>query len=369
MFLEAGIAKTPMTILETHCMQSTASAAGYATGGTMVSAIAALLMLSVTPGDPRGEHLPWISLASRTLFLGLLGTVMAIPMKRNMVNHEKLKFPSGTAAAVTLQPLCSEGSEGSQAITKARALMWSALAGAIFPLVIEPQLLSKTVVDEATGAATKAREALLPAESKLSDLLGLPVRGTHLEDGAVVQNKPSDWTMVIDHNPVMFAAGAIVGLRVTIYMLLSSLALIYVAGPAGYDAEWVDANGDEMRAASQPWTAWKEIGIWLGVPIMVSHGLLSFALQWNAIVRAFKGIGGGGASESPLVQRTEVPFSADRKFHRGFVSARRVQGERAAGVRRADEGWGGRCCCREQRSGGACEGRLVGVPRAMTGCR
>jgi uncharacterized oligopeptide transporter (OPT) family protein len=287
-------------------MQSTASAAGYATGGTMVSAIAALLMLSASPEDPRGEHLPWIILASWTLFLGLLGTVMAIPMKRNMINREKLKFPSGTAAAVTLQSLYSEGSE---AIKKARALMWSALAGAIFPLVIELQLLSKTVVDEATGAATKVREALLPAESKLFDLLGLPVRGTHLEDGAVVQNKPSDWTMVVDHNPVMIAAGAIVGLRVTIYMLLGALALIYVAGPAGYEAEWTNANGVVMRAASQPWKAWKEIGIWLGVPIMVSYGLLSFALQWKTIVRAFKGIGGGGASESALVQRTEVPFS------------------------------------------------------------
>ena len=57
-FLSLGIAKTPMTILETNCMQSTASSAGYATGGTMVSAIAALLMLSATEGNPQGQHLP-----------------------------------------------------------------------------------------------------------------------------------------------------------------------------------------------------------------------------------------------------------------------------------------------------------------------
>lgn len=43
---------TPMSILENNCMQSTASAAGYSTGGTMVSAIAALLILSASPRGP-----------------------------------------------------------------------------------------------------------------------------------------------------------------------------------------------------------------------------------------------------------------------------------------------------------------------------
>ena len=44
--VKAGLAKTQMTILENNCMQSTASAAGYSTGGTFVSSIAALLMIS-----------------------------------------------------------------------------------------------------------------------------------------------------------------------------------------------------------------------------------------------------------------------------------------------------------------------------------
>src|SRR5262245_14584150 len=37
----ARIARTPMTILENNCMQSTASSAGYSTGGTLISAFAA----------------------------------------------------------------------------------------------------------------------------------------------------------------------------------------------------------------------------------------------------------------------------------------------------------------------------------------
>ena len=34
-----GFAKTRMTVLENNCMQSTASAAGYSTGGTLVSVV------------------------------------------------------------------------------------------------------------------------------------------------------------------------------------------------------------------------------------------------------------------------------------------------------------------------------------------
>jgi uncharacterized oligopeptide transporter (OPT) family protein len=129
-FLKLGFAKTPMTILETNCMQSTASSAGYSTGGTMVSAVSALLMI-------QGVHLPLGTLILWTLLLGALGTVMAIPMKRNMINHERLKFPSGTAAAVTLQSLYSEGTES---LKKAKALAYSATIGALFPLLIDLQV-------------------------------------------------------------------------------------------------------------------------------------------------------------------------------------------------------------------------------------
>lgn len=295
-----GIAKSPMTILETNCMQSAASSAGYATGGTMVSAVSALLMLSATADNPRGEHLPWLVLVLWTLFLGVLGTVMAIPMKRNLINRERLKFPSGTAAAVTLQSLYSEGSAAAR---KARALMAAAIAGALFPLVLELQLIKKA----GENAGEFVRKALLPADSNLFDWL--PARGTHMEGTDIVPNKPSHWTMVMDHNPVMIAAGAIVGLRITFWMIVGSLTLIFALGPEAYQYEWVStATGETIRAASQPWKAWREIGVWFGVPIMVAHGLLTFALQWRTIGRAFRGIGGGN-QDNALVRTVEPPFS------------------------------------------------------------
>jgi hypothetical protein len=167
--LRLGIARSPLSILESNCMQSTASAAGYSTGSTMVSATPALLMLSVTADNPAGHHLPWPVLAGWTFFLALLGVALAIPMKRTMINREKLRFPSGIAAAVTLQSLYSQGKE---AATKAKALFYAALVAAVPPVVMDIPLRQAT--SERTG------RGLLPDTSTIFDWL--PVRGKNPQD-------------------------------------------------------------------------------------------------------------------------------------------------------------------------------------------
>jgi uncharacterized oligopeptide transporter (OPT) family protein len=99
-FLKVGLARTPMTILENNCMQSTASSAGYSTGGTLVSAFAAYIIINHR-SISAPLMLPWV------FFVAVLGVTMAIPMKRQMINIEQLRFPSGIAAAETLRALYS----------------------------------------------------------------------------------------------------------------------------------------------------------------------------------------------------------------------------------------------------------------------
>jgi hypothetical protein len=45
--LKVRLVRMPMTILENNCMQSTASSAGYSTGGTLVSAFAAYIIINM----------------------------------------------------------------------------------------------------------------------------------------------------------------------------------------------------------------------------------------------------------------------------------------------------------------------------------
>src|SRR5215831_10804024 len=65
-----GLARTPMTILENNCMQSTASSAGYSTGGTLISAFAAWMLIERTA-------LPLPTLLAWVFFLSVLGVTMA----------------------------------------------------------------------------------------------------------------------------------------------------------------------------------------------------------------------------------------------------------------------------------------------------
>ena len=104
--LKAGLARTPMTILENNCMQSTASAAGYSTGGTLVSAFAAYIIV-----NHQSKSVPLM--LAWVFFLAVLGVTMAIPMKRQMINVEQLRFPSGIAAAETLRALHAQKLAGS----------------------------------------------------------------------------------------------------------------------------------------------------------------------------------------------------------------------------------------------------------------
>jgi len=280
----ARIVKTPMSILENNCMQSTASSAGYSTGGTLVSAFPALLMLSATASNPGGTHPPMWVIATWVFFNAVLGVTLAIPMKRNMINQERLKFPSGVAAAVTLQSLYSEGKE---ALLKARALFVSMGLAALVPLVKD----------------LGGKKALIPSASKIFDWLpGISVGGKRVA--------LSSFNVKLDHSVVLVAAGAIIGLRATLSMMVGAIALTWFVTPIALGAEWHNGAGALVTAATKPATAWKEIGVWVGAPMMVTAGLFGFARQWRTIVRAVRGLVSKQESgeDAELVAKTEVPI-------------------------------------------------------------
>ncbi len=261
--LSAGATKKPLGILEANCAVSTASSAGYATGHAIVTAIPALLLLSVTDATPHGVHMRWTIVATWIFFLALLGVSIAIPMKRNMINQEKLRFPSGTAAAVTLQGLYAKGSDAAK---KARALFATLGLSALVPLLKDLEL-------------EKNGDALLPAQSNVFDWLGR----IHA-DGK--EWKPSDFQVKLDHGVALVFAGILVGLRITAWMVVGGLVLVVFLAPPAMEWKAPNAAGVLASAVTKPGSAWKEIGIWVGAPMLVASGLVSFAAQWRTILRA-----------------------------------------------------------------------------------
>ncbi|MFI5302609.1 MAG: OPT/YSL family transporter, partial [Polyangiales bacterium] len=255
----------PMTILENNAMQSTASSAGYSTGGVMTSAMAAYLIVNK-------HHVPPVALTLWTFFLAVLGTVMAIPMKRQMVNIEKLPFPSGIAAAETLRSLHAEGEESKQ---KSKALGWAAIAGAVIAWLRDAR-----AVEVVTSAPQKGL-ALLTKLSKLPGSIEIPK--------LAIAGKPlALYTISLEVSLIMIAAGALMGLRTTISMLLAALFNYGVLAP------WMFKLGGITKLGYRGIVSWS---LWPGASLMVTSGLLTFALQWRTVVRAFKGLGSAFSSK------------------------------------------------------------------------
>src|SRR5262249_22814731 len=122
-----------------------------------------------------------------------LGVFVAIPLKRQMVNIERLPFPSGIAAAETVKSLHAEGGE---ARTKAKALGWASLFGAAVGLV---------------------REGMKPlCFPNFVPLFGKPA---------------AMYTIQLETSLIMPAAGAIMGLRSALSALAGSLLCYGVLAP------------------------------------------------------------------------------------------------------------------------------------------
>ena len=133
-----GGALSRMSILENNCMQSTAAAAGSSTGATIGVMFGALLLLAPIPDGKTAADVKswdvslWWVVAAFTFFTAALGVFLAVPMKRQMINHEQLRFPSGVAAAETLRSLYSESAE---AVHKAYTLLIGLALGLLLGLL------------------------------------------------------------------------------------------------------------------------------------------------------------------------------------------------------------------------------------------
>ena len=258
--LAPGVFGTNLSILENNAMQSTASSAGYSTGGTIVSAQCALLLV-------QGHHVAWPVLAGWTFFMAILGTVMAIPMKRQMINVEQLKFPSGIAAAETLKSLYGAGEEAKK---KARSLFAALGLGAIIAWLRDAHC---TVENWETASAFKKVLSVLTKASVIPPLFEIPkltLRGFALKK----------WTIAFEGSLILVAAGAFMGLRTTISMLGAALINFGVVAPIAHEHGAIKDLGYRGIVS---------FSLWPGAAIMVSSGLLSFALQWRTVLRALGG--------------------------------------------------------------------------------
>src|SRR6185295_10132631 len=57
--------------------------------------------------------------------------------------------------------------------------------------------------------------------------------------------------------------------------------------PVALEWTWTDALGHSVAAATKLGTAWVEVGVWLGAPLLTAYALVALAGNWRAFVRTF----------------------------------------------------------------------------------
>ncbi len=298
-----------MTMLENNCMQSTASAAGYSTGSIVVTAFGSLLLIN-------GKHDPWHIVLMVTFFTAALGCLLAVPLKRQVINNERLKFPSGVAAAETLRSLYSEGKEAMQ---KAYTL----IAGLAFGLLIGVLTKFGTVMDALEKANIKPKW-LDSVWNSIHIPEAIPSKGFVQHNGKPLQ------AFSFEPSVLLIGAGMITGPRVSFSMLFGACLLYFgfapwligVDGPppvfeAGTEKAVITATMDQFNLVhniplNKTGTMYRptQWGLWAGTAIMVMASLTALAMQWKTLLRAFKSVkaAGGASDETAEARSVEVPM-------------------------------------------------------------
>ena len=259
-----------LSILENNCMQSTASAAGYATGGALSVTFAALMIL-----DPAHRHQPSWVIAAFTFITAAMGVFLAIPIKRHLINEAQLPYPSATAAAATLRSLYGRSGE---AMKKAYGLLVALALGAV------------------SGVLSTAEDQF----AALGRVFGW--MRAHLVDVHLPDQLPASGFALLGGKPMVgfgfepglltIGLGMIIGLRVSLSMLAASCALYFFVAPwlHGIDAASTGVAGYVVSIpAVRAGTLYHPLrwALWGGTSVLVFSSVTTLALHWRTVGRAF----------------------------------------------------------------------------------
>jgi putative OPT family oligopeptide transporter len=243
------LTKTEFDVYESNQNQTTASAAASISPVGLSSAIPALTLLT-------GQSLGYPLLAAWVGSIALLGVLVGVALRKQLIVAEKLAFPFGVATHETLHEIYSRGTE---ALARVRGLLLAGAAGALLKTVEELVKLPKLAMPGHVGKAS------------------LKSLGFALEPSVL-----------------MIGLGGLIGLRACLSVLFGAVIAWGFVAPELLARGLVEAGkpGEFWFSRIVPWL------LWPGVGLMVSSALGSFALSGGAIVRSFRRKSGGSAGDA-----------------------------------------------------------------------
>ena len=258
-------------LLENNINQTAASAGASISSAGLVAPIPALTMLT-------GRTLSFMELSIWVLSVALVGVVVAVGLRKQMLVVDNLPFPGGVATGQTLKEIYAKGAE---AMARVRMLLAGMVAGALGKLAEVLKLVSKVAFP-----------------GSLSTTSGGVMAG---KGHTAISMK--NLGFALDPSIMMVAVGAIIGMRAAASMMLGAVIAWLVVAPEVMELGWASpGEADPGAMWFGPLVKWM---LWPGVAMMVTASLTSFAFSGKAILNAFRRTG----------DTTEDPHDVPRKLH------------------------------------------------------
>lgn len=214
--------KRPYTEGENLISATAGSSSGtMASAGGFVSAIPALEMIRAQNGHGQlsiGVLMLW------AIAVAFLGVHFAVPLRRQMVIVDKLRYPTGTAAAETIKAMYASGAE---ALAKTKFLIWAAVIAAAIKFAYEfgPGWLSGVEFFSFDDVG----------------LAGVAVLGLPLYQVSIGFNL----------SPMMFGAGILIGPKVGWSLFAGAVVAWGIITPVLLDRGVVEVSPDMQHVASE----------------------------------------------------------------------------------------------------------------------
>eukprot|EP01080_Neovahlkampfia_damariscottae_P004337 gene4337-7693_t len=224
----------PFSKEEAVITTTTAAAVGHiASAGGLISSIPALKMLGHT-------YNVW-QLMLWAFSVGYFGVYFAVPMRRQMIEVDKLAFPSGTVTAETIKAMFSDGED---TIKKSTALFIFGGGSALYALA-----------------------------SYFIPFLEKPPMPTVLVK----------WGWVLYLNPLLIGGGMLTGFRASFSLILGAIIGWAILGPIVQYNHWV--TGAIMKFDGvRGWI------LWVGVAVMTADSLMTLIFSAKTIIMGGKSI-------------------------------------------------------------------------------
>ncbi|RJP78402.1 MAG: OPT family oligopeptide transporter [Candidatus Zixiibacteriota bacterium] len=201
--------KREFNIQENTIMMTTAVAASWISSAGLVSAVPALTMVS-------GRTFIWWQLVIWIGSILILGLFMAIPLKRQMITVEKLRFPYNISVVETLKAMHSKGGE---AMRKAKAL---GMAGGVGVII----------------ASVRDGFGFIPG------LMNAPL--------SIGRISLSNLTLSFEPGFIMMGIGALFGIKVGISMLVGALLNYGILAPYFINQDVIKHPAPTIRGVEAP---------------------------------------------------------------------------------------------------------------------